>query len=84
MKVRISGSPDLVRAWAAQFETHLGIKGREYPNRNSTGIRYFLDLDDRQVGFGRASGPPTTRKPSNGAVGGSPGEKQPKDGHGGR
>ena len=27
---------------------------------------------------------PTTRKPNNGAVGGSPGEKQPKDGHGGR
>ena len=28
---------------------------------------------------------PTTRKPSNGAVGGSlTGEKQPKDGHGGR
>ena len=47
MKVRISGPPDLVRAWAAQFETHLGIKGREYPNRNSADIRYFLDLDDR-------------------------------------
>ena len=47
MKVRISGSSDLVRAWAKQFETHLGIKGREYLNRNSADIRYYLDLDDR-------------------------------------
>ena len=47
MKLRIMGTPDLVRAWAAQFETHLGIRGREYPNRNSADIRYYLDLDDR-------------------------------------
>ena len=47
MKLRIMGSPDLVRAWAAQFETHFGTRGREYPNRNSTDIRYYLDLDDR-------------------------------------
>ena len=47
MNIRISGSPDLVRAWAAQFEGHFGIRGREYPNRNSADIRYYLDLDDR-------------------------------------
>ena len=47
MKVRIMGSPDLVRAWAAQFETHFGTRGREYPNRNGTDVRYYLDLDDR-------------------------------------
>ena len=47
MKLRIMGSPDLVRAWAAQFESHFGIRGHEYPNRNSADIRYYLDLDDR-------------------------------------
>ena len=47
MNIRISGSPDLVRAWAARFETHFGIRGREYSNRNSADIRYYLDLDDR-------------------------------------
>ena len=47
MKLRIMGSPDIVRAWAAQFETHFGTRGREYPNRNRTDVRYYLDLDDR-------------------------------------
>ena len=47
MKLRIMGSSDLVRAWAAQFETHFGTRGREYPNRNGTDVRYYLDLDDR-------------------------------------
>ena len=47
MKLRIMGSPDLERAWAAQLETHFGIRGRVYPNRNSADIRYYLDLDDR-------------------------------------
>ena len=43
MNIRISGSPDLVRAWAARFETHLGIKWREYPNRNIADIRTVGD-----------------------------------------
>ena len=46
MKIRISGSADLVQAWADRFVA-LGISGRIYPNRGGDGVRWYADIDDR-------------------------------------
>ena len=33
MKIRLMGSPDLVRGWSALLEEQFGVVGREYPKR---------------------------------------------------
>ena len=48
MKIRISGSADLVQAWAERFAA-LGIRGRTYPNRDDASARWYADIDDRLV-----------------------------------
>ena len=50
MKIRLSGSPDLVRDWAKVFEDAFGVRGRLYPNSNSSDVRCYIDLDDRAAG----------------------------------
>ncbi|WP_192497221.1 hypothetical protein [Halospina sp. K52047b] len=47
MKVRLMGSPDVVREWAQRLEEQLGVTGREYPMRGGGGIRWYADVDDR-------------------------------------
>ena len=47
MKIRLSGSPDLVREWAEIFETAFGVRGAVYPNRNGSDVRRYIHLDDR-------------------------------------
>lgn len=47
MKIRLMGSPDLVRAWSAAIEKAFGIKCAEYTCRGSTDLRAYADLDDR-------------------------------------
>jgi hypothetical protein len=48
MKIRLMGSPDLVRAWKAALEQSFGIHGAEYPSRRGgTDLRVYFDLDDR-------------------------------------
>ena len=47
MKIRLMGSPDLVRRYAQLSEEGFGVKGKEYAARNSSDIRYYIDLDDR-------------------------------------
>lgn len=46
MKLRLMGPPDIVRKWADRLALH-GITGREYPNRGSTDVRWYCDIDDR-------------------------------------
>ena len=46
MKIHLMGPPDLVPDWAKLFESTFGLTGRVYPNRNSSDVRYYLDLDD--------------------------------------
>ena len=47
MKIRLSGSPDLVRDWAKIFKDAFGVRGRLYPNRGSSDVRCYIGLDDR-------------------------------------
>lgn len=47
MKIRLMGSPDVVRQWAAELEKKLGVTGKEYPMRGNQGIRWYADVDDR-------------------------------------
>ena len=47
MKIRLMGSPDLVREWAKIFEDAFGVRSQVYPNRNSSDVRRHIDLDDR-------------------------------------
>lgn len=49
MKIRLMGSPDLVRQWAIELEREYGVKGREYDNKRTGDgqVRFYLDLDDR-------------------------------------
>lgn len=47
MKIRLMGSPDLVRAWKAAMEQSYGIHGAEYPSRHGNDLRVYFDLDDR-------------------------------------
>jgi len=47
MKIRLMGSPDLVRAWKSAIETSYGIHGQEYPSRRGSDLRVYFDLDDR-------------------------------------
>ena len=48
MKIRLMGSPDIVRAWADQFQREFGIVGQEYGSRRGGNeVRYYLDIDDR-------------------------------------
>lgn len=49
MKIRLMGSPDLIRAWGAELHRAYGVAGREYPCRGSHEIRLYLDLDDREA-----------------------------------
>jgi len=49
MKIRLIGSPDLIRAWAAELKKAYGVTGREYPCRGSSDVRLYIDLDDRQA-----------------------------------
>lgn len=48
MKIRLVGSPDLVRAWNAHFGRLLGVSGPEYSSRyGKAEIRVYIDIDDR-------------------------------------
>ena len=47
MKIRLSGSQDLVRDWAKVFGDAFGVSGRLFPNRDSSDVRCYIDLDDR-------------------------------------
>ena len=47
MKIRLMGSPDLVREWAEIFEAAFGVRGRVYPTRNGSDVRRYIDLNDR-------------------------------------
>jgi len=47
MKIRLTGSPDLVRAWSAALEKAFGVRCAEYPCRGSNEIRAYVDIDDR-------------------------------------
>ena len=48
MKIRLMGSADLVRGWAALLEEQFGVVVGEYPNRRGGNeVRYYIDLDDR-------------------------------------
>lgn len=50
MKIRLMGSPDLVRAWSAKLERAYGLKASIYPSRRGGNeIRAYFDLDDRQA-----------------------------------
>lgn len=50
MKIRLMGSPDLVRAWSAELERVYGLKASIYPSRRGGNeIRAYFDLDDRQA-----------------------------------
>ena len=64
MKIRISGSADLVQVWADRFAA-LGIRGRTYPNREDDGARWYADIDDHlaaQVGENLVRPAKTPRK----------------------
>ena len=50
MKIRLMGSPVMVRAWSQIFEEAFETKGRECRNRNSSKIRIYLELDDYTAG----------------------------------
>ena len=48
MKIRLMGSPDLVRGWSALLEEQFGVVGREYPKRRGGNeVSYYIDLHDR-------------------------------------
>ena len=49
MKIRLIGSPDLIKLWSIELETAYGITGQTYVNRNSQEVRYYVDLDDRKA-----------------------------------
>ena len=49
MKIRLMGSPDLIKLWSIELEAAYGITGQTYPNRNSQEVRYYVDLDDRKA-----------------------------------
>jgi len=52
MKLRLMGSPDLVRAWKQMFEHEWGITGAEYPSRRGGNeLRVYFDIDDRFAMF---------------------------------
>jgi len=47
MKIRISGSPDLVRGWQEMLEAEYGQAGRIYNGRRSDDLYLYIDIDDR-------------------------------------
>ena len=47
MKVRLSGSTELVRAWGEAFRRTFGVTGQEYPARKGTGMFIYINIDDR-------------------------------------
>ena len=48
MKLRLTGSPDVVRGWARALAEEFRVKGREYRTRGGgPEIRYYADIDDR-------------------------------------
>lgn len=49
MKIRISGSPDLVRGWQKMLEAEYGQAGRIYNSRRSDDLYLYLDIDDRDA-----------------------------------
>ena len=50
MKIRLMGSPDLVRAWSNELERAYGITASIYPSRRGGNeVRAYFDLDDRQA-----------------------------------
>lgn len=50
MKIRLMGTSDLVKGWAAELEREYAMRAVFYPMRgNSSGLRAYLDLDDRQA-----------------------------------
>lgn len=46
MKIRLMGSPDVVREWAALLGQPTG---REYPCRGSSDVRRYVELDDSKA-----------------------------------
>lgn len=49
MKIRISGSNDLVETWLKIIEKKSGTKGKLYKKRNSNQYNGYIDIDDRQA-----------------------------------
>lgn len=49
MKIRLMGTEDLVRGWAAELEREYSMRAAFYPMRGKTGMRAYLDMDDRQA-----------------------------------
>lgn len=49
MKIRLMGSPDLIRAWGEELQRAYGVTGRVYPCRGGNDVRLYVDLDDRQA-----------------------------------
>lgn len=49
MKIRISGSKDLVEIWLNIIEAQSGTKGKLYKQRNSNEYSGYIDIDDRQA-----------------------------------
>ena len=62
MKIRLMGSPDLVRAWGAPIAATVEASYAEYPCRGgSHEIRAYCDFDDRAAAafaFTRTPKPP--------------------------
>jgi hypothetical protein len=48
MNLRLMGSTDLVTKWAELLE-HLGLPGQVYPQRQGSGARLYVTVDDRQA-----------------------------------
>lgn len=49
MKIRISGSKDLVETWLKIIEEQSGRKGKIYKQRNGNDYSGYIDIDDRQA-----------------------------------
>lgn len=48
MHLRLMGSADLINRWALILE-RLGVPGQIYPQRRGTGLRLYVEFDDRQA-----------------------------------
>jgi hypothetical protein len=49
VKIRLMGSPDLVRAWSREIERAFAASCAEYPCRGSADLRAYCDIDDRKA-----------------------------------
>lgn len=50
MKIRMTGSPDLIRSWAKELERAYGIRGMEYPMKaGEIDLRVYLNINDHKA-----------------------------------